>query len=275
MLSAGDAKLHGLTDAERQAFDEDGYFVVENALDRETLDQSLHVADDFFARFRETGRSQHDWLNLHDLVGRHPLFLDLTTYPTTFHRVWQLMGWNIQLFHTQLVVTPRSDPGFDPGPMGWHQDNNRMNLDLSAGLQPMISMKIAYFLTDVPEEGMGNFCIVPGSHRDRAADEDRAVQVTARAGDALFFDRRLWHSASTNQTDHVRKVLFYGYSYRWLRPKSALKASQLPEFDSYDPIHRQLLGEASSADGYFLPKDSDVPLRTWIEQELGPDAVAP
>ena len=45
-------------------------------------------------------------LNLHDLVGRDDVFLDLLDCPTTFPKVFGLLGWNIQLFHTQLIVTP-------------------------------------------------------------------------------------------------------------------------------------------------------------------------
>jgi ectoine hydroxylase len=275
VLTAEDVKLHGLTEAQRAQFADEGYFVLPGALDGQSLAAAVDLADDYLQRFRDRGRGDHDLLNLHDLVGRHPLFLDLATHPTVFHRVWQLMGWNIQLFHTQLVVTPTSAPGATPGPTGWHQDNNRMNLDLSVGLQPMISMKAAYFLTDIPEPGMGNFCIIPGSHLTRDPDDSEGIQVTARAGDVLLFDRRLWHSASTNQSAVTRKVLFYGYSYRWIRPKSAQKVNQLPEFADFHPIQRQLLGDASSAHGYFLPFDEDVPLRQWIERELGPDAVAP
>ena len=36
---------------------------------------------------------------------------------------------------------------------------------------------------------------------------DGAVEVTARAGDALLFDRRLWHSASTNHSTSTRVFL--------------------------------------------------------------------
>ena len=42
-------------------------------------------------------------LNLHDLVGRDDAFLDLLDCPTTFPKVFGLLGWNIQLFHTQLI----------------------------------------------------------------------------------------------------------------------------------------------------------------------------
>jgi hypothetical protein len=44
-------------------------------------------------------------------------------------------------------------------------------------------------------------------------------------------------------------------------------------YDSMNPIRRQLLGYATGAGGRFAPKDEDVPLREWIEESLGEEAV--
>jgi hypothetical protein len=43
-------------------------------------------------------------------------------------------------------------------------------------------------------------------------------------------------------------------------------------FAQVDPIRRQLLGYATSANGYFDPQPDDVPLRDWMRRHLGPDA---
>ena len=45
-------------------------------------------------------------------------------------------------------------------------------------------------------------------------------------------------------------------------------------FAHVDPI-RQLLGWATSANGYFEPTDEDVPLRAWIRDQLGDATVHP
>ena len=182
-------------------------------------------------------------------------------------------------FHTQLIVTPPAPAGAPPGPYGWHQDNNRMNLDLETTPQPRVSVKVGYFLTDFPRPGMGNLTVVPGSHLgarpDPSGDEasERAVEVIAEGGDAVLFHRRLWHAASTNTSDRARVFVTYGYSYRWLRPKSAMQHADL--FERVDPISRQLLGWASTANGYFEPTADDVPLREWIRERLGENAVRP
>src|SRR5262245_50455244 len=260
-LNARDVDTYGLTDEERKRFDADGFFTVAGALDAATVEVLRTIADGYLDRLRAKGADERAYLNQHDLVGRNPMFLDLMTWPTVFHKVWQVLGWNIQLFHTQLLVTPTSDPSQPPGPTGWHQDNDRMNLEFEVEFQPRVSMKVGYFLADIPEPGMGNFCVIPGSHVTRAPDESAGVEIVARAGDAVLFDRRLWHSGSTNQSPVTRRALFYGYSYRWLRPKSDMNVTAQPEFDDFDPIERQLLGACTSANGYYTPGAADVPLR--------------
>jgi ectoine hydroxylase-related dioxygenase (phytanoyl-CoA dioxygenase family) len=89
----------------------------------------------------------------------------------------------------------------------------------------------------------------------------------------VFFDRRLWHSASPNHSNITRKVLFYGYSYRWLRPRDNMTVDRYIERS--DPIRRQLLGASTGGLGYTSPSDEDVPLRDWIKAHLGEEAVVP
>jgi hypothetical protein len=275
---------HVLTADERARFECDGYLMLPRALAAAKVAELLEVVDRHDAAYRrEPGVGPHHVLNLHDLVGRDDAFLELVDWPATFPKVWGVLGWNIQLFHTQGMVSPPSPriPGLPKGRLAWHQDNNRMNRDIETPApHPRVSLKLGYFLTDLPGPEMANFCLVPGSHRRQRLEFEGdgvtaqgELAVTARAGDAILFDRRLWHSGSANFSDVTRKVLFYGYSYRWLRPKSAMHFPEL--LARVDPIRRQLLGFATSANGYFDPQPADVPLREWIREKLGAEAVAP
>ncbi|MBC8138787.1 MAG: phytanoyl-CoA dioxygenase family protein [Fibrella sp.] len=149
---------------------------------------------------------------------------------------------------------------------------DRMNLDMKVELQPRVSLKVLYFLNDIPTVGMGNFFVLPGSHLtrqlpDALSEEDPnpkgTLGIPAKAGDALIFDRRLWHAASENTSPVTRKVLFYGY--RWLLPKCDMERV----WEDTDPIRRQLLGACTTANGYFDPQPDDVPLRSWIAGKAG------
>lgn len=273
-------RAHLLDPDERARFETDGFLVVPAALGADRVARLVAVARAADAAYRAAPAvGPHHVLNQHGLVGRDAEYLDLVDLPTTFPKVWAVLGWHIQLFHTQLIVTPPSPASAMRGGYGWHQDNNRMNLDLATMPQPRVSVKVGYFLTDLPEPGMGNLCVVPGSHlAGRPAiplgdQPDGAVELTAVAGDAVLFDRRLWHSASTNHSERTRVFLTVGYSHRWLRPKSEMDLGALR--DGLPPIRRQLLGATTSANAWFDPTEDDVPLRAWIREHVGPDAVAP
>jgi Phytanoyl-CoA dioxygenase (PhyH) len=276
---------HCLTEEERRAFDQNGFFVVEDALPPALIEELTAVVDRLDAEFRpRMGRGPHELLSLRDFVGKDDLFLELLDWPRTFPKVWGILGWHIQLYHSHLNVTPPLPP--DEARSGkrlqWHQDSGRLNADLETVPRPRISLKVGYFLTDTREPGRGNFTVIPGSHlrntiqfpADGVSDPEEAVPVEVPPGAAVFFDRRLWHTPSPNRSNVTRKVLFYGYSYRWLRPRDDMTVNHL--MDRCDPIRRQLLGASPSGGyGYTSPTEADVPLRAWIREHLGEAAVVP
>jgi ectoine hydroxylase-related dioxygenase (phytanoyl-CoA dioxygenase family) len=190
--------------------------------------------------------------------------------------VWGILGWHIQLYHTHMNVTPPlpRDGSATNQRIHWHQDSDRLNRDLETNPRPRVSIKIGYFLTDTTEPGRGNFLVIPGSHLWNELPvppgeiPEEAVTVRVPPGTAVYFDRRLWHTPSPNRSEITRKVLFYGYSYRWLRPRDDMTVAHLME--RCDPIRRQLLGASpSGGHGYTSPTEEDVPLRGWLREHLG------
>lgn len=275
---------HRLTAAERDTFERDGYFIVENALEPEHVARLLAVTDRMDTEQRaERGLGPHDLLSIRDFVGKDAEYVELVDWYKTFAKVWDILGWNIQLYHSHLNVTPpaaATNGQRDKG-LSWHQDSDRLNKELETSPRPRISLKVAFFLTDCSAPDRGNFYVVPGSHLrdsidlpngDRKADLPNGKPVLVPAGTAVFFDRRIWHSASANHWHTPRKALFYGYSYRWLRPRDDMTVSHF--FDQVDPIRRQLFGAAPTGGYcYTSPQPEDVPLRGWLEEHLGAEAV--
>ncbi len=266
---------HRLTARERELFERDGYLVVEDALPAAMVKDLVALADDIDAEGRRKAGAGTERMNHYDVIGRDPRLLQLLDWPTTFAKVWGILGWNIQLYHTHLTVNPMEPAGDDPKGDGlnlsWHQDSGQLNADLETSPRPRISLKVGYFLTDTSETGRGNLYVLPGSHLhdafpgdDRRALPDGAVAVQVPAGTAVIFDRRIWHSGSDNHWREPRRVLFYGYSYRWLRPRDDMDvAHYLPDCD---PIRRQLLGRSvTGGRGYTSPTEDDTPLKAWIE----------
>ena len=268
---------HLLTEAERKQFSNNGYIVIENALTPQLLDSCLAAVDRIDNQARRELDCQSDRrINIHDCIGKENELLQLIDLPTTFPKVWGLMGWNIYLFHTQVVVSPPTHNfSVSHHRLAWHQDQNRSNGDLDTEnlpVNPMLSLKIAYFLTDTTEIGMANLYIAPGQQKENQIllsekDSDipiNSIPIQVSAGTAVLFDRRLWHASSPNYLEQTRKVLFYGYAYRWIRPKCIMDVDQLREKTTL--IRRQLLGATSSQTGYYQPKEEDVPLRQWLKE---------
>ena len=279
---------HRLTDAERQAFEQNGYFVVENALNAETVDALLGATDRLVQierpKFEARGVKPHQAINVLDFIGRDDRFLPLIDWPKTFMKVVDILGWHIQLYHSHVIVTPPLPAGSDVQTrrLGWHQDSGRINLDIESEPRPRISLKVGFFITDTQALDRGNFHVVPGSHlknklelpADDQSNPPTAVPIRTNPGDAVFFDRRLWHAAGWNTSEHTRKALFYGYSYRWLKPRDNMTVDHY--MADADPVRKQLLGASPNGGfGYTSPADEDVPLKTWLEDHLGKEAVVP
>ncbi|WP_433360766.1 phytanoyl-CoA dioxygenase family protein [Actinoplanes sp. CA-142083] len=269
--------FEAITPEQRDEFQREGILLIRNALTEEHRARLEDAVDRVYAQEREAGRLKPDGaLHLLGFLDRDEQFGELLTHPATFPYVWGLAGWNIYSHHNHLDVTPPS-PFEEPPGWGWHQDGYRQNSDpepLGGDTRPMLSLKVAYVLSDLSRTGRGATKVIPGSHlsntlaRTEAGRDPRGtMEITANAGDAFVFDRRLWHSRSVNRSTVTRKMLFVGYTYRWIRPLDDMPVDHDGEWwRNRTPVQRQLLGEATHTanywgvnwDGYI---DEKIPLR--------------
>ncbi|MEJ7653993.1 MAG: phytanoyl-CoA dioxygenase family protein [Chloroflexia bacterium] len=269
---------HRLTEDQRREFDETGVLMVEDALSPEQVADLTRSVDDVYGDALAGGYDPAKSYFKGNFIPDDPKFVELVDYPMILPKVWGILGWNIYLYHAHLIVTPPSGKPRNDDTFGWHQDSGRVNVEMESRPRPRLSLKVAYFLSDTGEEGRGNFWVVPGSHLQDALDRPTkgggqpkgATPVLARPGTAVFFDRRTWHAASPNWSDVTRKVLFYGYGYRWIRTKDDMTVQTL--WERSDPVRRQLLGAGVNANGYYSPTDDDVPLRGWLREHCPEDA---
>lgn len=272
-----------LTEEERLKFERDGFFMVEDALPPQMVEALNGLVDRLYDYcVAKEGLKPGGRLNLLDFVGKDERFLELIDWPRTFPKVWDILGWNIQLYHSHLIVTPPHPEPAARQRLGWHQDSGRLNIELESEPKPRVSLKVGFFLTDLTEPGRGNFTVVPGSHMqdrlvfpdDGVSDPEGTMPILVAPGTAVFFDRRLWHAAGHNDSTVTRKVLFYGYSYRWLRPRDDMTVEHY--MARCNPVRQQLLGATVTGGmGYTSPREEDVPLRTWLREHLGEEALAP
>ena len=268
------------TEEQLKAFNDTGYLVVEDAISPEMVDALEEVADRLDAEERaKTGLEPHKMLSKFRTVIEDDILLELLDNKKVFPLLWDILGWNIQLYISHLIMYPPEPPDKPPVRKGahWHQDGGRPVPEMERP-HPRLSLKVSYWLSDVTHRDNGAMRIVPYSHKldtrppnsdnNPDGDPEGAIDLIVKRGTAVLFDRRMWHSRGWNFSDATRKVLFMGYSYRWLR---GLDYNLMPPetLEKCDPIRRQLLGDGVDIKGWWQPTDADVPLKTWIAEHRG------
>lgn len=123
------------------------------ALSASHCDRLEAAGDTLDARERNAHQVAADArLSVMNFIGRDPEFLELVDWPTVLPKVWGLLGWNIQIYHSHLIYTPPEDE-VATKKQGWHQDSGRLNVEMEYHPRPMLSLKVAYFLSDCLEDG--------------------------------------------------------------------------------------------------------------------------
>lgn len=231
---------------------EAGYTIVENALPEGLRRAVIAAIDDL-------------WQQACLAAGSPPSFLHLTGAAYLCSEIWPLLdlippfecirlllGENVFVFHSHIDVNPPVSDHADANHWAWHIDSREFGI-LGAG-HFVPSYKVAYWLSDASSEGMGNLCVIPGSHltNQRPAKihspSPDGVPLCLRAGSAVIFDRRLWHSRSPNRSTVTRKTVFLAYTFPWVRSRDVLTPGGEPPANSK---WRELLGWQNSPLDYF------------------------
>ena len=257
-------------------FERDGLLLVPRALDAAQLRRVTEAVDRVYADEAAGGRiAAGAALHLMGMLDRDPALLELVDHASTFRYVWGLLGWNVYTHHNHLDVHP-GVTGAPRPPWNWHQDGYRQNSDIASDARPMLSMKVAFVLPDLTSTGRGATQVIPGSHLRNTlpgrpadphgdyADPVGATEIRARAGDAFVFDRRLWHSRSVNRSGVTRKMVFIGYTHRWIRPLDEVNYRDRAEwFAELSPLRQQLLGGGTDHANYW-----GVDQGGWIDKAI-------
>ena len=251
----------GMTAEQREQFERNGYLVINAALTPDEVAFYEEALDKVYDSQVAAGKVMPG-ASMHQLsaVANCPEAVGLINHPKTFPLIWSMLGWNIHIYHSHLDVHPTIRVP-KPFLFEWHQDGGRQNREIETEPRPRLSVKLAYWLSDVSETGRGNFKVVPGSHMTNRIDgpprrdivwpePEGAIEVCASPGDVVFFDRRLWHTRTNNYSDITRKGMFFAYAHRWQFGRDENEELYKTEaFESFTPVQKQLLAAPLAAPG--------------------------
>jgi ectoine hydroxylase-related dioxygenase (phytanoyl-CoA dioxygenase family) len=244
-----------LTAEQRREMDENGFLVVRAALDRDTVARAIDAVDRqahaFLTKPVVLDRPEYNQLDLRPGLLREESLFGLVANSSTVSLVVQLMGTNIHLHSTAIMCKRPENPNLLAFRRGWHRDI-RIAKDLGHAGLPRVGIKICYCLTDFHTNQCGMTLMARKTHLreeplfiPKGAVDPSGVEVCEvqlDAGDALFFENRIFHTAAPNLSNRTSKVLMYGYAYRWMKQEVYLEDPDPALLAKADPITRQLLG---------------------------------
>ena len=207
--------MTGSIDEQVRQWEEEGYLLLENAVQGEQLARLQRTFDHWAAACKD------DWLDavargeriatfydIPDPLEKDDIFIDLVDHPSWYELLLRATCGALVFIAPQVRTVP-------PWPLsytGWHPD-----VSPTAPLH----IKVQIYVEDVAP-GTGEFAFVPGSHKPASgpyASPHRNESMPGNktfpgpAGTAIMFNSYGWHTAMDN-AGHVRKSIILIYEQR-------------------------------------------------------------
>ncbi len=207
----------GFTPEQWEAFDRDGYLIFENALSPEEVRRYIEAIDRVVAKHPDyvAGKPFTPWSGVAHL---DPVLTELIDHPRHVGYAYDLYGELLKLHNSQVFLRP-------PGKSGtkWHNDGARAVPYTAYAPTIPLQFKVAYWLTDLPHEHMGNLVVAPGSHKSpyfdaytQPVDVPGQMAVCVPAGTMMFMNGNIFHTVQDNESDVTRYNIFYTYCPYWV-----------------------------------------------------------
>ncbi len=259
-----------LTDAQREALDRDGFFVVEGVYDAVACAEMARAFDDLIAA--EGDRGGHEVHiepgapRISDIFNKTDAYDRCLTCAPMLGAAWELLG-EFKLHGANLR---------EPAPGRGHQD---IHADVPKKFADDWWVANGLFLFDDMTDDNGPTRVIPGSHKwpsvnvphvniadweppeltpeeraripaDLAAPHPDEIRVAAPAGSVVIINSSLWHSGTVNRSGNRRRVLHLTYTRRDL-PQQLYQRDYLTRalYERLDPAQRFLFDIEPAPEG--------------------------
>jgi hypothetical protein len=258
----------GFTPEQREFFDREGYLILPDRLTDAEIERYLETIDRHIAA--DPKFDPNKFFARENIVERDPVFAELIDHPRHVGYVYDFYGELLKMHLSQFFVRPKGGAHNQ-----WHPDGAR------AVPYPVFSpdlpcqIKVSYWLTDVPEPGMGNIVMMPRSHRQQYNpyyDTHESVPgeliLCVPRGTITLMNCNVWHRVEPNYSDKVRKNFFLAYCPSWIVAADRLQND--PEWlKTLNREQRIIMRSYSYAYDHTKPPAADFPL--FLDRETGLD----
>jgi hypothetical protein len=232
----------GLSDEQREHFDEHGWVLLEGVIDADVRRDCVAAIDELPRRLRGFEPDAFGVAGYGEPHMFHPVFLEPYTIPGLLEAVGQLVGHPEPRYMNSLatIATPYAgadrEAVQDPSRWAWHRDIPPVTMPSSIRAtptrQPVVTVAM-YFVPVSPEHGVTGF--LDGSHTFERhwfdegeiwgdiGDRFPVVQPTAAAGSIVIFSSGLVHSGRPVLSDQTRYATFNWFGAPWLENSRRVK----------------------------------------------------
>jgi phytanoyl-CoA hydroxylase len=204
-----------------QFYEENGYLLVPGVFDAGEVEEMRDAIARILESVEGTAADRnHRWSGVdetlqlkgfHDLQYHDAVFTRLVAHPRLVGVLTDLIGPNVQLHHSKMLVKPPEQGA--PFPM--HQDQPYFPHERH-------SLVAASVHLDDTDEENGCLHVIPGSHRlgplEATGDAhtvdyplESGVPCPAGVGDVLFFNYLTIHGSGTNRSTRTRRNVLFQY----------------------------------------------------------------
>lgn len=247
----------GFTEEQWRTFAKDGLLHVPDVLSEEEVDRYLAMAQDCFSGRQYDGQHTN---KVENVIAAHPAFREFIDLPTHIGYAYDIYGDQVRLSQNDLFMRP-------PGSVvnHWHIDGPRaVPYRVFSAVLPL-KLRVGYWLTDLPDDNMGNLVYLPGSHRADYSPEHAGIgeiagqrSLLCRKGSMTIFSANLWHRIQPNKSDVTRINVFLSYTPSWVNGYYFHNVDAMPDLTREQRIILRPYGD--SQEDFSRPPATDQPL---------------